>query len=1069
MPLSADEERAIDYSILELDIKTSSLTELAVWCRSLGLSEAGTKQELANRLRTHYELPAPDEQVLQAQQRTITIESARSSEYFTIEVVQEDYARFVGTVVVSLNDNNTTHRISADEILYNRTRNLMTAKGNVEYLSQSGESVRTFRGQSVSINMDTWETVLLDGVSDMSLSGDITTYRFSGTVMSHPSSSVTILTDADIAKADKPEALWSIHASKIWLLPGSDFAIFNAVLKVGEIPVFYLPFLHWPADELIFHPVLGFRSREGSFVQTTTYIWGRPKATNTAESSLTTIMQGSSDLERRREGIFLRSTGKKATDPNDTRLSVLFDFYSNLGAYAGVEFALPKKDSRGAIDISAGLGFTRDIYSYNSGYSPYDSTGKDKWNTTYLSFGEIPFRYRFNATGSYSWKYSNLNWAIPFYSDPFVNQDFIQNRSETMDWFESLKNGAAGSEPTSSSTTTISSYQTQVKATISPVVTRFNPYITTLSVSNISTLITFKSRNANLPYYSSAVPSFFYPDKYTIYNISATIGGTPFTYPVPETKNPLPKQEETLQEDPLKDIGIPIAPWQSVQTHDAKNSSQKDMQLVPPVLAARFDLPKINGFPRLTLNYRFNPSLSSEMQFSNQNWREATDIDWSTMSSLLSTFKSDGNISLTLAQTEGINYSTFFQLAQNSTVQEYNYLNENDYTPSQSETILQRAYNNSFFSSTWEFGAGIKPFYRSTVWSNSSFQYSVKGVLAKTVFSGTGAEPKWDIEGSQWHKDYYDSHRFSINLSASVMDLSQTLSIVTDLPPEDTALTANATIRIWRSETTMKGKINNLGPERVLDLFSLTETLNFDTERAGSLQLSFTYDPEKKEFRSTSSSIAWNGISASFVESYVKPYELGESGWFIPADAEEKMQPSRFSLEYNKTFKHDSLEQNNLSFLLNLHPSLVFDLQRYTYSKFSFVFGFTVKIRDFLDITFSSTSENTVIFRYFQDLPFFKLPIELPGEKNFFIDLLNSFRFDNEMIRRNSGFKLKAFNLNLVHHLGDWDATLGIKLTPYLDGKVYRFNNQISFMVQWSPLDVIKTEIHHDKDTWTFK
>ena len=297
--LSAQETN-IDRSVLELDIKTSSLTELALWCRSLGLSEGGTKQELAQRLRNYYKLPAPDAEDY-SNQRTIIIESARSSEYFTLEVVQEDYVRFAGTVVVSLNEEETAHRISADEILYNRTRNIMSASGNVEYTSQSGDSIKTFRGQSITIDMDTWETILLDGTSDMSLEGDTTIYRFAGTVISHPTSSVTILTDADISKTDKPEALWSIHASKIWLLPSSDFAIFNAVLKVGEIPVFYLPFLHWPADEVIFHPVIGYRSREGNFVQTTTYIWGRPKTVSTtSESSITTVMQVSSDQERRR-------------------------------------------------------------------------------------------------------------------------------------------------------------------------------------------------------------------------------------------------------------------------------------------------------------------------------------------------------------------------------------------------------------------------------------------------------------------------------------------------------------------------------------------------------------------------------------------------------------------------------------------------------------------------------------------------------------------------------------------------------------------------------------------------
>jgi hypothetical protein len=130
-------------------------------------------------------------------------------------------------------------------------------------------------------------------------------------------------------------------------------------------------------------------------------------------------------------------------------------------------------------------------------------------------------------------------------------------------------------------------------------------------------------------------------------------------------------------------------------------------------------------------------------------------------------------------------------------------------------------------------------------------------------------------------------------------------------------------------------------------------------------------------------------------------------------------------------------------------------------------------IKNFLDLSFSATSENSVIFRYFQNIPFFKLGVELPGERNVFIDLMNSFRFDDEELRKSSGFKLKTFNLSLTHHLGDWNAKLGVTLSPYLDQTSfpyrYKFNNTISFLVQWVPISEIKTEMSYDKDKLVFK
>ncbi|GAB1481223.1 hypothetical protein MASR2M78_00380 [Treponema sp.] len=73
-------------AVLELDIFTSNLQELASWCRSLSLSEAGTKEDLAARLRDYYQLPSPNmvgNQDEKSENRTIIVESARETEYFT--------------------------------------------------------------------------------------------------------------------------------------------------------------------------------------------------------------------------------------------------------------------------------------------------------------------------------------------------------------------------------------------------------------------------------------------------------------------------------------------------------------------------------------------------------------------------------------------------------------------------------------------------------------------------------------------------------------------------------------------------------------------------------------------------------------------------------------------------------------------------------------------------------------------------------------------------------------------------------------------------------------------------
>ena len=313
-----DEGEVIEVTVLtpeqnriNMDIRTASLSELAAWCRSLGLSEAGTHADLANRLRQHFSIVEDQTGDAEDNRKIITIEKARNTEYFTIEAIDEDYARLSGEVIINLKDGETIHTISAGDILFNRTRNIITASGGVEYKKVDGDKIETFRGDTITVDLDNWSSIFLGGISERALEGDGTSYLFSGTVISRDDQDVTILNKATIQTANKEDSLWSINASKVWLLPGSDFAIANAVLKVGEIPVLYIPFFYFPGDEIVFHPVIGSRTREGNFVQTTTYILGQPRASETSESSLTKILGSSNDMEKKREGLFLRNTGKK--------------------------------------------------------------------------------------------------------------------------------------------------------------------------------------------------------------------------------------------------------------------------------------------------------------------------------------------------------------------------------------------------------------------------------------------------------------------------------------------------------------------------------------------------------------------------------------------------------------------------------------------------------------------------------------------------------------------------------------------------------------------------------------
>jgi hypothetical protein len=374
----------------------------------------------------------------------------------------------------------------------------------------------------------------------------------------------------------------------------------------------------------------------------------------------------------------------------------------------------------------------------------------------------------------------------------------------------------------------------------------------------------------------------------------------------------------------------------------------------------------------------------------------------------------------------------------------------------------------------------VRPFNQSTIWGSTNFQHNVRGIFAKTTVDTTGSDPSWNWAFGKWEDADISSHQVTANVGASIMDYNQSLSVSAVLPPKDSSVSANAAFRAWISETSVRGRVQFPMDEelRVIDPVYFTETLRFNTRT--SFQQYIVFDPKQDAFTTFTSSLSLTGFTTSFSALYAQPYKYNfngsvdsgmPNGWIQLPD--KGLFPHELRFAYNRTFTQDKLWGQRLSFSLSLNSSLGFDLQRYTNSRFTFGLGLRLGITGFLDLNLSTSSENAVVFKYIQGLPFFDLPTQLypVQETNFFVDLLNSFRFDNEDLRRRSGFKMKSLDLSLVHHLGDWNASLTMKMSPYLPtgSTSYRFNNEISFMVQWVPIREIRTSIDYSQEKLTVK
>ena len=1092
---------------LEMEIRTSTLSELAVWCRSLGLSESGTRAELSERLRNYFNLPQP---AANNDRRIITIDSTQITEYFKIDVIDEEYARLLGNVSLSLIDGSVIHKIRADEILFNRTRNIVTAAGQVVYERFDDNKTETFRGDKITVDLDSWSGIFMNGDTTRELESDGTAYLFSGSVISRGDEDVTVLADARITNAANEEALWSINASRLWLLPGSEFALLNAVLKVGEIPVMYIPFFYIPGDDLFFHPVLGYRNRDGGFIQTTTYILGQPRSSTSEASSISRMFGNTDGMEMELDGLFLRSTGRKISDPNELSLKVMADYYVNLGFYIGLDLSSPKIGVLNPLDFSFGLGFTRTVSLIGNNYTPYtvnkkgELDGSVDWNHSNLFSLPVPFRYRMRLNSSLSGRYGSLSWDLPLYSDPTVNSDLL-NRSENMDWVNMIQQGAS-LNINNNSQNEVTSYQWHVNGNITPSVAFMTPYVSRINISNLSTALSFKTiedkkireSNANSPGLH-----FYAPDKYTIYNLSLSIAGTPLSLGGAGRPNTVNSAAET--DDPLRGIGAPISPWPDNNDNSDNGNSQTDTDaLKPPVLSQSFNLPRIGNLA-FSIDYQITPASSMELQFLPDNWDSYSDVDWSEIQSVISSVGGSSSINFRLNHTSGL-FNNLFTLSGNGTWRDYLVLNEEaaifqTYGAMDEKKIdnaRRQMYSQTNYSTSYAYTGTILPFYNNAVFGQTNFQYSFRGTLVRSKRWTVEESPdgpqltpqlgKWAKEERKDGEDIFGltSHRLSANLAANIMDYNQNISLSTDIPPLDWSISVNATFRFWISETNINFRFERPDTEDgntewIFKPVNITETLRF--WNIGSYVFSIIIDPhENNGVTNISTSVTlWNfKIAFSADKSLRQEFvpidkSLEASGGTWQQYGEPVLQPKALSFSYNNSFPAAELIKNRLLISFDVNTSLTYDLQRHTNSNFLLTFGFKLTIPGLLEFSMSATTYNSVIWRYFKDFKGMEdLTSMYPSgpQNNFFIDLLDSFNFFDEAKRRRSGFKIQRFDLSVTHFLGDWQAELGVSMYPYRgDERNFKITADISFVIQWRPITEIRTDMQYSgrQDKWEFR
>lgn len=333
------------------------------------------------------------------------------SSSYTIRILSADdviyrdgEVRLSGEVSLEFQDEDENiRRLFSDVVDINTDENLIRSYGNVRL--EDDNTLYTCDALSLSWNsMSVVSKNLVTKLSGQKLEFFVTGDGFS----TLPEDNFVFITDS-ILSTRETDPYFSIYSKQLSFVD-SDIMIRDAVLRMGRVPVLYLPFFFYPGTTLVFNPSIGLSSARGMFINTTYEVFGRyPGLDNKDErEALFTDLFSQGVSKTTKTGLFYTSEEKKLSwaDRTGSFLSIFTDIYEKSGIASGYIGLI-----RPSEEISVNL----------DGLLAYD--GK--------------LRYAFDTDVSLDKTDWGFDIRLPFYSDRSVRSDYL-NRNTAFSLFSML-------------------------------------------------------------------------------------------------------------------------------------------------------------------------------------------------------------------------------------------------------------------------------------------------------------------------------------------------------------------------------------------------------------------------------------------------------------------------------------------------------------------------------------------------------------------------------------------------------------------------------------------------------
>ena len=609
---------------------------------------------------------------------------------------------------------------------------------------------------------------------------------------------------------------------------------------------------------------------------------------------------------------------------------------------------------------------------------------------------------------------------------------------------------------------------------------------------------------------------FYYPSLVTPLSTNISASGTIFQWPLAsssakttpsyvislnrpdELKTEKQLEEERLkaEEEAKKEAGEDAGEKKEPEPEPEKEEDEKLFDYYLPDLEYTASKESINDGITYKLNYNIGLNLTTQMAYSDTNLHTSDDFDWNNVRSSMYNMKVPVSLS-SLFNYGGNFFSVENKVSYSPVFQDHPYMSQDKeygYTESEIKKIKLSDLKTESRDVINTNSVTLRPLVYYPVFSDTSLAWNSSIRLYNRKYIGDADTEDWEEHYADWtDEDSITVNSLSANISAKEFNnkLTQALRLEMIMPPLKKKYIASFSLGLpYVTASVSSGfeeirdkeynKMSDKDKEKYKDQkwkkSPLDQTLSVSLFNSKlKLSESFTYNMEDDNPESLKLSASLFGVQVSYIQSYVLGYEFDPlKGWYIPEDKkkndEKEFLPYSFSLSYSHSGKSLRTWFNRLTFSLGLNTSIVADLLRPTNSYFLFSPSIKFSIFEFCDITFSASSRNSILYWYFHNEEG-DLKSEWGGfPGNVVKDLMDSFRFDDEELRQNSGFKLKSLNMTVSHDLHDWKANMTMKIEPRIiteNGvKMYDFKPYITIGVVWNPMESMKTSIVDDYGEW---